>query len=112
MAEVKHEETAKNGRPRFAQHFAKCRKKGFYRFVDHAQMRLTQREVTVAEVRQIMREGFHEKKKDEWKEAYSEWNYAFRGKTIDGRAIRIAVAVKAPDLLIITVIDLSKKNVH
>lgn len=25
-------------------------KKGFYRFVDHAQMRLTQREVTVAEV--------------------------------------------------------------
>jgi hypothetical protein len=87
-------------------------KKGFYRFVDHAQMRLTQREVTVAEVRQIMREGFHEKKKDEWKEAYSEWNYAFRGKTIDGRDIRIAVAVKAPDLLIITVIDLSKKNVR
>jgi len=45
-------------------------KKGFYRFVDHAQMRLIQREVTVAEVRQIMREGFHEKKKDEWRDAY------------------------------------------
>jgi hypothetical protein len=85
-------------------------KRGFYRFVDHAQIRLTQREVTVAEVRQIMRKGFHEKKKDEWKEAHREWNYAFRGKTIDGRAIRIAVVVKAPNLLIITVIDLSKKD--
>lgn len=59
-----------------------------------------------------MREGFHEKKKDEWKEAFRQWNYAFRGKTIDGRAIRIAVAVKAPDLLIITVINLSKKDNH
>ena len=87
-------------------------KKGFYRFVDHAQRRLNQREVTVAEVRQIMRKGFHEKKKDEWKESYRQWNYALRGKTLDGRAIRIAVAVMAPDLLIITVIDLSKKNVH
>jgi len=55
-------------------------KKGFYRFVDHAQIRLTQREVTVAEFRQILREGFHEKKKDEWKEAHRDGTMLFEAK--------------------------------
>jgi len=82
--------------------------KGQDRYVDHALDRIQQREVTRQEVRQILLGGFHEKRKDEFKEEHNAWNYSIRGKTIDKRSLRVAVSFDENDLLVITVIDLER----
>ncbi len=46
--------------------------------------------------------------KDEFKSEFGEWNYAIRGATLDGRILRLAVAIKADGFLVITVIDITK----
>jgi hypothetical protein len=71
-------------------------KRGLYNFVHHARKRLEEREVTVFEVVQVIHRGFHEARKDEFKPEFGDWNYAIRGKTLDGRKLRLAIAVK-PD---------------
>lgn len=81
---------------------------GSYNFVQHARKRLHDREVTVLEVLQIIRSGYHEARKDEFKVEFDEWNYAIRGKTLDARKIRLAIAIKSDGFLVITVIDLEK----
>jgi hypothetical protein len=48
------------------------------------------------------------KKKDEFKEDHKLWNYSIRGKTIDGKSLRVALSFDKSNMLIITVIDLSK----
>ena len=84
-------------------------RQGLYDFVSHARERLQQREVTVQEVLQVLRHGHYEAKKDEFREDFKEWNYAVKGKTLDSRALRLAVAIKPDGFLVITVIDLDKK---
>jgi hypothetical protein len=78
--------------------------------VDHAKVRLNQREVTIAEVKQVVEGGYRELKKDEFKKEHNAWNYSIRGKTVDKRSLRIAVSLDKSGLLIITVIDLDKKD--
>ena len=81
-------------------------KQGLYDFVAHAWQRLQQRDVTVQEVLQILRRGYHEARKDEFREDFMEWNYAIRGTTLDARSLRLAVAVKPGGFFVLTVIDL------
>lgn len=82
---------------------------GSYTPVDHAKVRLNEREVTISELEQVINTGFREPKKDEFKKEHNSWNYAIRGKTVDKRSLRIAVSLDAQtDVLIITVIDLDK----
>jgi Domain of unknown function (DUF4258) len=81
---------------------------GSYSFVHHARKRLHEREVTVLEVMQIIRGGYHEVRKDEFKPEFGEWNYAIRGKTLDARKLRLAIAIKSDGVLVITAIDLEK----
>jgi hypothetical protein len=82
---------------------------GIYFILDHAKLRLAQREVTIPEIEYVILNGHHEKRKDEYKEEYKTWNYAIRGKTLNGRELRIALSLdKKTSLLIITVIDLVK----
>jgi len=82
---------------------------GNYTPVDHAKLRLNQREVTLQEMEQVITRGYHEKGKDEYKPEHESWNYSIRGKTIDAKELRIAISIdKASGLLIITVIDLAK----
>ena len=76
--------------------------------MDHALQRIKEREVTFLEVRQVLRTGFHEKRKDAFKEEHNSWNYSVRGKTIDKRNLRIVVSFDEDDMLVITVIDLDK----
>jgi hypothetical protein len=38
-------------------------------------------------------QGYWERAKDEFKEEFQAWNYAIRGCTIDGRELRIAIAL-------------------
>ena len=81
---------------------------GSYNFVHHARKRLHEREVTLLEVGQIIRGGFHESRKDEFKPEFGEWNYAIRGKTLDARKLQLAIAIKSDGVLVITAIDLEK----
>ncbi len=81
---------------------------GKHIYVGHAQQRLQEREVTRLEVKQALKNGYHEKRKDEFKEDHQAWNYSIRGKTIDKKELRVAVTFNKNNMLIITVIDLSK----
>ena len=54
----------------------------------------------------VIRDQGHESGKDEYKQEHRAWSYSMRGKTVDGRPLRIVVSFDADDLLIITVIDL------
>ncbi|MBI4566685.1 MAG: DUF4258 domain-containing protein [Planctomycetes bacterium] len=80
---------------------------GRYRDTRHATERKDERRIGLPEIRQVIESGWHEKSKDEFKIEWQAWNYAIRGKTIDGRALRIAISFDEEDwLLIITAIEL------
>jgi hypothetical protein len=82
------------------------------RFYDtsHAIQRKLQRQICLTHVLYVIKNGYHEKRKDEFKPEFNDWNYSIRGCSIDGRDIRIAVAFDSNDMLIITVIALTKGN--
>lgn len=95
----KHEDVLSRARERLAS--------GLYRDTRHAAERRDERGISRPEVRQVIESGWHEKGKDEFKTEWQAWNYAIRGKTVDGRALRIAVSFDEEDrLLIITAIEL------
>ncbi|MFW6053272.1 MAG: DUF4258 domain-containing protein [Persicimonas sp.] len=79
-----------------------------FRFTVHAEQRCVQRKVNDLEVEYVLRNGWHEKRKDKYDEAYQAWNYAVRGETMDeDRDLRVIVSFDG-DMLIITVIDTTK----
>ena len=67
------------------------------------------RDIIALEVTQALTRGFHEARKDTFDELHGAWNYALRGKTLEGRNLRIAVAIEEPDVIVITAIDLDKE---
>jgi hypothetical protein len=82
-------------------------------FIDmvHASERQAKRQVTRPEYVYVLRTGNHEKRKDEFKEEHQAWNYAIRGKTLDGRTLRVPVSfTEEGTLLVITVIDLDEDD--
>jgi hypothetical protein len=79
---------------------------GTFFFTEHALERSQQRHIDQAEIRYVLRNGWHEKRKDSFDEAYQSWSYAVRGKSIDGdRDFRVVVYFDDDGMLIITVID-------
>lgn len=80
---------------------------GSYLDTRHVVERKQERDITLPEVLQVLRRGFWEKRKDEYKMEHPSWNYAIRGKTVDGRELRVIVAFLAPHMLLITAIDLN-----
>ena len=80
------------------------------RFSDHAQRRLDERlydyGLDELDVLRVLKKGRREEEKDEWHEGHQEWNYAFRGKTVDKTELRVSVALKLNGVLVITVINL------
>jgi hypothetical protein len=52
----------------------------------------------------------HEARKDSYSEEFQAWDYAIRGKTLDGRNLRVVVAIVAPNILVVTTIDLDKED--
>lgn len=78
------------------------------RFLDtvHSAERQSERSLTRQEILYVLKNGFHEPKKDRFDERYKAWNYAIRGKTVDGRILRVIVSFDAEELLIITAIEL------
>jgi len=80
---------------------------GRYLDTRHATERRKQLQITRPEVVYVLRHGRHEKRKDEFKEEHGAWTYAIRGKTVDGRNLRVCVSLdNGADMLIITAIDL------
>jgi hypothetical protein len=79
-----------------------------YYDTSHAIRRRQERVVSLTEVLYVLRNGRHEKAKDQYKEEHGDWTYAIRGKTIDGDDLRIAVAFDEDGMLIITVIRVDR----
>lgn len=76
----------------------------------HANERMAQRNIIKPEVEYILSKGHHEPKKDKFNTEFESWDYAIKGKTIDGRNLRIVIAVISPNVLVVTAIDLSIKE--
>lgn len=79
---------------------------GNYLESKHALERAIERNIIAPEYEYVLKTGNHESNKDEFDQIYNTWNYAIRGKTINGRELRIIVTFDEDDLLLITVIDL------
>jgi phage terminase large subunit-like protein len=65
-----------------------------------------ERGIIKPEVELILTEGHHEAKKDQFNEEFQSWDYAIKGKTMDGRILRVVVALVQPNVFVITTIDL------
>jgi hypothetical protein len=83
---------------------------GNYTSTLHSGERQGERKITILEALSILRNGYREESKDEFKTEYSAWNYAMRGKTIDARELRVVVSFDAEGMLIITAIELGVGN--
>jgi hypothetical protein len=97
--------------PKHAQlmeRISKALDSGTYRDVVHAQDRQRERRITRPEYTYVLRNGFHEARKDEFKPEYNAWNYAIRGRTVDRRDLRVVVSFDEDGLLIITTIEVGK----
>lgn len=77
---------------------------GTYLDTVHAVERQQERKITRPEYLYVLKNGFHEKSKDTFDEAYHSWNYAIRGKTVDRRDLRVVVTFEE-GLLIVTVME-------
>lgn len=85
-----------------------CIKKGLYRQSKHALGREIERNIDLPDVLYVLNNGYHEKQKTSFDETFQTWKYAIRGKTLDNMDIRIIVAFANDDMLIITVMYVSK----
>jgi hypothetical protein len=81
---------------------------GNFLILPHAASRRLQRKISVSDIVYVLKNGWHESKKDEFKNEYNEWNYALKGKTIDKRTLRIVISFDINMMLIVTVIDLRR----
>ena len=58
----------------------------------------------------MIRTGWHEAIKDDYRLEYEAWNYVVRGRTIDRRNLRVVISFEPDEegelLLLITAIDL------
>lgn len=76
--------------------------------IDRISERLIPHEMSVEDVFYVLKTGFHESRKDIWDTTHSVWNYAIRGKTLDGISLRVPVAIEVDSsgVVVITVINL------
>jgi len=82
-------------------------RRGRYLDTRHGLARMKERQVTLPELLYVLLHGRHEKRKDEFKADFNAWNYAIRGRTVDGRELRVCVSFDVEiQMLIITAIDL------
>jgi hypothetical protein len=73
------------------------------RYSVHALERMAERGIIDSEVLYILKNGFHEKRKDDF-DLNLGWKYSIRGQTLDERDLRIVISVLG-DVIVVTVID-------
>ena len=81
---------------------------GHYIVSNHAYERAHDRLIPIPHVEHILLHGFHEKRKDTFKEEFIAWNYSIRGKSPDRVNVRVVVTFTENDLLVVTVINLDR----
>ena len=69
-----------------------------------------ERRISIPDIVHALQNGDRDPTHDEFKVAFQTWNYAVKGKTVDGRSVRIAVTFDEREMLIITVIPLGKRR--
>ena len=80
-----------------------CIEKELYRHSIHAIDRKIERNIELSDVLYVLKNGYHEKKKTLFDEAFKVWKYAIRGKTRDNIDIRVIITFTDNGMLIITV---------
>ncbi|MBF8262821.1 MAG: hypothetical protein HW387_486 [Parachlamydiales bacterium] len=80
-----------------------------YRVTEHAISRQKLRSLKLPDIMEVLRNGFHEKEKTLFNNKFQTWNYAIRGKAVDGEDVRVILAFEK-DMIIITAIRLPRKN--
>lgn len=103
----------KNERPRALENLIptilECVEKGNYRHTLHAIARQDERCIDLPDVLYVLKTtGYHEKAKTTFDDCFQTWKYAIRGKTLDHFDIRIIIAFDEEEMLIITVMYVSK----
>jgi len=83
-----------------------CIDRGHYFDTRHATDRQSERSISRTEIIYVLKNGRHEKSKDQYQERFKAWNYAIRGRTVDRRDIRVIVSFDADGMLIITAIEI------
>ena len=80
---------------------------GAYVISDHAFERGEERRLSIGDIKNIISTGYHEKRKDEYREEFKDWNYSIRGQTLDQESARVCLAfIKKDHFIVITVIRL------
>ena len=74
----------------------------------HANLRRGERAVLRREMTYVLKHGYHEKAKDKFDEHHKAWNYSIRGKTLDGKDLRVIVSFENESMLVVTVIEVGK----
>ena len=87
-----------------------CLDIGAYKQTVHALKRRAERDIDLLDALYVLKNGYHEKSKTSFDEAFQAWKYAVRGKTLDELDIRIIVAFDESGMLIITVMHVAKKE--
>lgn len=82
--------------------------KGSILYSKHANERMFKRGIIKPEVEHVLLHGRREAQKDQFNDEHSAWDYAIKGKTVDGRILRIVIALIEPNVLVITTIDLDR----
>lgn len=86
-----------------------CIEHGTYLDTRHSNERQAERNINRPEILYVLKNGRHEKSKDQFHDKYNTWNYAIRGKTVDKRDIRVIVSFDENNMLLITAIDLGQR---
>lgn len=86
---------------------------GRYYETEHAKTKMRERTITRQEIRYVLLNGLHAKRKDKFDEWHNTWKYAIEGLSLDkDKRLRIIVALttdsKGDMAVLITVIDITK----
>jgi hypothetical protein len=76
----------------------------------HALERIDKRKVSFQDVLFVLETGRREEAKDSYDEAFQNWKYAIRGKTLEDVDIRVIITINEENVVIITVVNLTIKE--
>lgn len=87
-----------------------CIETGRYKPTFHAECRQKERDITLLDALNVIINGYRELKHDQFKEEWGDWNYAIKGESLQGDTLRVIISFDKDFLLIITVINLVKRD--
>jgi len=86
-----------------------CIEQGKYILTEHAVQRVNERDISLNDAEYVLKNGYHEKNKTSFDDAFRTWKYAIRGKTVEDLDIRIILAFDKADMIVITLMHVGEK---